>query len=146
MYTVRFFKPTDMFAVIKLASDNLPERYNPSLFNYFYETNPKGFIVAEAGHKTIGFIIGVKINSDNAKILMLAVSEKYRKQKIGTYLLNQLNEQLKKDKIKKVELQVRIDNEKAINFYEKNGFKITEKIPEFYQNGETAYSMRKDMF
>ncbi len=87
MLEIRIFKPTDMFSVIKLASDTLTERYNPSLFNYFYETFPKGFIVAEIAHKIIGFLIGVKINQEKAKILMLSVSENYRKQNIGSELL-----------------------------------------------------------
>ena len=56
MFTIREFHPTDMFSVIKLASDTLPERYNPSLFTYFYETFPKGFLIAETGLKIIGFL------------------------------------------------------------------------------------------
>ena len=56
VFKVRLFKPTDMFSVIKLASETLPERYNPSLFNYFYETFSHGFIIAERAHKIIGFI------------------------------------------------------------------------------------------
>ena len=89
MLKVRLFRPTDMFSAIKLASETLPERYNPSLFNYFYETFPEGFIVAEKAHKIVGFIIGVKMKPKIAKILMLSVSEQHRKQKIGSTLLAQ---------------------------------------------------------
>ena len=89
MLLVREFKPVDMFSVIKLASETLTERYNPSLFNYFYETFPEGFIVADKNHKIIGFLIGVKMDFELAKILMLAVSKTYRKQKIGSELLSQ---------------------------------------------------------
>ena len=87
MLIVREFEPKDMFSVIKLASDSLPERYNPSLFNYFYETYPKGFIIADYEHKIVGFLIGVKTSKETAKILMLAVSKQFRKQKIGSELL-----------------------------------------------------------
>ena len=132
-----------MFAVIKLASKTLPEQYNPSLFNYFYETFPKGFIVAEFGKKIIGFIVGLPINSKTAKILMLSVSEDHRKKQIGSKLLNQLLMLLKKKKIENIELEVRTINRKAIKFYEKHGFKIIEKLTDFYQNGEAGYMMRK---
>jgi ribosomal-protein-alanine acetyltransferase len=142
--TVRKFKPTDMFAVIKLASDTLTERYNPSLFNYFYETFPEGFIVAEKAHKIVGFVIGVKIKSNTAKILMISVSEQHRKQKIGSTLLAQFLKEITSKKIKHIELEVRTNNKKAIKFYQKYKFKIIEKLKEFYQTGEDAYTMRYD--
>jgi ribosomal-protein-alanine N-acetyltransferase len=145
MLNIRLFKPTDMFSVIKLASDTLPERYNPSLFNYFYETFPQGFIVAERAQKIIGFIIGVKINPKNAKILMLSILEDLRRQNIGSMLLTRFIKEIFSEKVQKIELEVRIDNEKAIKFYQKHGFNISQKIIEFYQNGEDAYTMVKKL-
>ncbi len=134
-----------MFSVIKLASETLTERYNPSLFNYFYETFPEGFIVAEKAHKIIGFLIGVKINPEYAKILMLAVSKYHRKQSIGSGLLNQFLRVIYIEKIKRIELEVRTNNKAAIKFYQKHGFKIKEKKREFYQSGEDAYTMIKEI-
>jgi len=142
---IRSFKPTDMFSVIKLASITLPERYNPSIFNYFFETFPKGFIVAEKNNKIIGFIVGVIINQDLAKILMLSVSELFRNQNIGSSLLKKFLEEISYENIKIIQLEVRFDNKKAIKFYEKNGFKITKKIPKFYQNGKDAFTMEKEI-
>ena len=142
---VRLFKPTDMFSVIKLASETLPERYNPSLFNYFYETFPQGFIVAEKFQKIIGFAIGVKTNIDTAKILMLSVSEKYRKQNIGSSLLTYFIKVILAENIKNIELEVRTDNKKAINFYQKHGFIKVRKLTEFYQNGKDAYTMKCEL-
>ena len=133
MLIIRQFQPEDMFPVIKLASETLPEQYNPSLFNYFYETFPQGFIVAEKAHKMIGFIIGVKTNPETAKILMISVLEPYRKQNIGSTLLNQFLKEMSAENIKNTELEVRIDSQNAIKFYKKHGFKITEKISKFYQ-------------
>ncbi|KYK27576.1 hypothetical protein AYK20_02285 [Thermoplasmatales archaeon SG8-52-1] len=145
MLNIRIFKPTDMFSVIKLASDTLTERYNPSLFNYFYETFPRGFIVAEMAHKIIGFLIGVKINPEKAKILMLSVSESYRKQNIGSKLLIRFIKEMKIEKVRNLELEVRTDNKKAIEFYNKHGFNIKQKINDFYQNRESAYTMEKEI-
>ena len=145
MLLVREFKTVDMFSVIKLASETLTERYNPSLFNYFYETFPEGFIVAEKNHKIIGFLIGVKMDFELAKILMLAVSKPYRKQKIGSELLTRFLKKINIENIKRIELEVRTNNKTAIEFYQKHGFKIKEKIKEFYQSGETAYTMLKEI-
>jgi len=134
-----------MFSVIKLASDTLTERYNPSIFNYFYETYPQGFIIAEIAHKIVGFIVTVKTKPDTAKILMLAVSKQHRRKKIGTMLLNELYKKILEENITAIELEVRTDNTTAIKFYEKHGFKIKNKLLHFYQNGEPAYVMRKDI-
>lgn len=134
-----------MFSVIKLASETLTEQYNPSLFNFFYESYPKGFIVAEKEHKIIGFIIGVKTTTCNSRILMLSVSEKNRRLKIGSSLLTEFLKIMIKEKVKIVELEVRTDNNKAKNFYIKNGFKIRGKIEDFYQDGKSAYTMIKTL-
>ena len=70
MIEIRNFEPNDTFGVIKLSSQTLTEKYSPSLFAYFYETNPDGFIVASFYNKIIGFLIGVKINDQKTKILI----------------------------------------------------------------------------
>ena len=142
MLTIRQFQPQDTFKVIKLASITLTEQYNPTLFSYFYETYPQGFIVAEENHKIIGFLIGIKLKTNKTKILMISVEPIYQRQKIGENLLNKFIKITIKQKIETIELEVRIDNKKAIRFYEKNGFKIIDKICRFYQNGESAYTMR----
>ena len=145
MLTIRQFQPRDTFKVIKLAYITLTEQYNPTLFSYFYETYPQGFIVAEENHKIIGFLIGIKLKINKAKILMISVEPIYQRQKIGEKLLNEFIKITIKEKIKTIELEVRIDNKKAIKFYEKNGFKIIEKINKFYQNGKSAYTMRLNL-
>jgi len=143
MLTIKRFQPNDMFSVIKLASETLPEQYNPNLFNYFYETFPQYFLVAKKFQKIVGFIAGVKINAENARILMLAVSEKQRRQGIGSYLLNNFLKEIFSREIKHVELEVTTKNKQAIRFYQKHGFNIEETVSKFYQNGEDAYIMRR---
>lgn len=142
MLEIRTFEPKDTFSVIKLASQTLTEKYSPSIFSYFYETNPEGFIVANLNHKIIGFLIGVKINNIKTKILMISVSPQFQKQKIGSKLLEEFIKRTQKEKINSIELEVRTDNIKAIKFYEKNGFKKTIKIKEFYQDNKDAYTMQ----
>lgn len=145
MLEIRQFKPTDTFSVIKIASDSLPEQYNPSLFSYFYEANPETFLIAEFHHRIIGFLVGIPLNKNVAKILMIAVEERYRKQKTGTKILERFIEILNHHKIKNIELEVRIDNTKGIEFYKNKGFEIIEKINDFYQDGNSAYTMRLNL-
>jgi len=131
-----------MFSVIKLSSETLSEHYNPNLFNYFYETFPNGFWVCEINHKIIGYIVGVKLNNEIAKILMISVSNLYQNRSIGSKLLTTFLGEIILHNIKKVELEVKKTNLKAINFYKRFGFEIIEIIKEFYENKDDALIMR----
>ena len=143
MLVIRNVEPTDIFAVIKLSYETLTERYSPSLFNYFYETFPQGFLVAEKNGKLIGFIIGTKTTEDFVRILMLGVSATYRKKKVATNLIKRFFEIMHENNVIKIYLEVRTNNEIAIRFYKKMGFNIVDVIPVFYQDGEDAYAMSK---
>ena len=143
MLTIRRIQPQDVFSVIKIAHESLPERYSPTIFNSFYESFPQGFLIAEKHHKIIGFLVGIKTHDTTAKILMISVNNNHRKQGIGSALLTQFLQEMLLQNIKQVDLEVRTNNKIALTFYKKHGFDITETIARFYQNGEDAYSMRR---
>ena len=143
MLTIRRIQPQDIFSVIKIAHESLPERYQPNIFNTFYESFPQGFLIALKHHKIVGFLIGVKIHDAIAKILMLSVNENHRKQGIGSALLINFLQEMLLQNIRLVNLEVRTNNKIAITFYKKHGFDIQETITGFYQNGEDAYIMRQ---
>jgi [ribosomal protein S18]-alanine N-acetyltransferase len=142
---IRCVQANDIFPVIALAYDTLPERYNPSIFNQFYESFPEGFLVALHDHTLVGFLIGIKTTKNIARILMLSVNNNNRKQGIGSALLKKFLSEMKNHEIKQVELEMRTTNEGALKFYIKQGFILREKLQHFYQNGEDAYSMSKEL-
>lgn len=91
--------------------------------------------------KLIGFVIIVK-EQDQANIINFLIHPKYQHQGYGTYLLQasilKINEQ--KD-IKKIILNVKIDNISAINLYKQFDFQIKEKINNYYSSGESSFLM-----
>ena len=131
-----------MFDVLKLSSQVLSEQYNPTLFTYFYENCPWGFLTAHHYQQLVGFIVGVPFNDDFAKILMIGVDPTVRKKGIGSKLLQQLLKEFVKRNISTIELEVAASNETAIKFYQKHQFIIVDEFSKFYQNGENAYIMR----
>jgi ribosomal-protein-alanine N-acetyltransferase len=142
---VRHAKASDIIPVIALAFETLPERYNPVIFNQFYETSPDDFLVALHNNSIVGFLIGIKTTSTIARILMLSVKERNRKQGIGTALLKVFLTEMKEHQIKRLDLEVRTTNHAALEFYKKQGFILRGILPQFYQNGEDAYSMTKEL-
>lgn len=146
MFTVRQFEPQDMFAVIKLASKILTEQYSPTLFTFFYETSPQGFLVAEEHHRIIGFAVGIKQSTDMGRIVMIGTQTSKQKKGVGSQLLNQLLSYFKNQHVQYVELEVKTTNLDAVRFYQRYNFKIIDTIPNFYQNGESAYIMKQKFF
>ena len=145
MFEIRQVNPQEIFSVIKIAYESLPERYNPTIFNFFYESFPKGFLVAEKNKKLIGFIIGTKTSDKTVRIPMLAIRNAYRRNGIGSALLNKLFEKIIRENIQFVDLEVKTNNKVAIEFYKKHGFVISEKVSSFYKTGEDAYIMKRSL-
>jgi ribosomal-protein-alanine N-acetyltransferase len=145
VYTIRRVQPEDIFAVIKIAYQCLPEQYPPIIFNHFLESFPQGFLIAEYHHHIIGFISGLPTHEKHNRILMLAVREHHRKKGAGTALLSNYMENMKTMNISLIQLEVRTSNTTAIAFYKKNGFNIMETMSKFYNNGEDAYLMQRKL-
>jgi ribosomal-protein-alanine N-acetyltransferase len=141
---IRKFEYKDIDAVLKIANESFPEKYSSEFLLYLWTSYPDGFLVAEKNNEIAGFIISVKISKTDLRVLMLAVSKKYRRQNIGSSLLRELI--IRFPEVRRIFLEVRTDNGEAIKFYQKNGFKIRDKIYDFYTDGSPAYVMEKTIF
>ncbi|MDT7891404.1 MAG: GNAT family N-acetyltransferase [Thermoproteota archaeon] len=87
--------------------------------------------VAELDSKIIGYALfnlnasePFKVKEKWAYISDLFVEKEYRRKEIGTNILKYIENLSKEKNVKKIRLIVWKDNEIAIKFYEKNGFKI----------------------
>lgn len=86
-----------------------------------------------------GYII-IMDNGIEIEILKIGVIEDFRKQKIGSKLLNYLFEMEKE-----IFLEVRESNIIGQKFYENNGFIKIGKRKNYYKDGETAVLMKRDI-
>jgi ribosomal-protein-alanine N-acetyltransferase len=76
---------------------------------------------------------------------MLAVQKDYRRQHIGSTLLSSFLNEMRQHKVTRVELEVRTSNKNALLFYQARGFQVQATLQQFYQNGENAFSMSKEL-
>ena len=85
------------------------------------QRDPDLFLVAEVGGKIVGSVLG---GFDGRRGLMyhLAVKETYRHHGIATRLVDTLENHLQKKGCIRYYLLVTIDNDEAIQFYEKHGW------------------------
>jgi ribosomal-protein-alanine N-acetyltransferase len=139
---IRYFKPSDLWAVYELASNNLKERYNPTVFSELSIYWPNGFLVIEDMGRIVGFLFGIMSSEVESRVLMLAVKKEYRNRGIGTMLLNRFLVEGANRGVRLISLEVRASNLSAIRFYQRLGFMMTGRIPNYYSNGEDGYTLK----
>ena len=81
----------------------------------------------DIGH-IIGYVSFFKIK-DEAEIIKIGIDKSYQRKNYGSYLINEM----KKIGIKKIFLEVSVENIRAINFYLKNGFYKSGIRKEYYK-------------
>ncbi len=139
---LRRFGSRDLARVYELACSSLSENYNPALFLDLYNYWPEGFIVAEEDGRITGFIFGIMMSKTEARILMLAVDPRYRGKGCGSVLYREMQRQCAIKGMRMIALEVRVSNQVALHFYEKMGFQIVGRIPNYYSNSEDAFRMQ----
>jgi ribosomal protein S18 acetylase RimI-like enzyme len=79
-------------------------------------------------------------------VTSLAVLEDYRRQGLAAALMEQLHHHLEsRHGCTEVGLHVRKSNRAAARLYQRDGYQVESIIPHYYQDGEDAYFMRKDL-
>ncbi len=138
---LRQFDLEDLKQVQTIAESSLKEKYSLDVYMFIHQAQNCDFLVYIRNGLVIGFICGLVKSPEGGRILMLAVHPDFRRQGIGSILLDKFIISCKKHGTKKVKLEVRPSNKKAISFYTKRGFQKQGVIENFYTCGERCYSM-----
>lgn len=103
--------------------------------------NPQSvFLVAISGSETVGFG-GIWLVVDEAHVTTLAVHPDHRRSGIGRLLMNELLDRAKQSGMKCSTLEVRSENEPAIELYESLGYRRTATRRRYYPNNDDATVM-----
>lgn len=140
---IRNFSPKDLSEVTALIADTFNRNYNPDFYLSLFEKWRGGFLIAEDEKGVVGVLVAMISAPKEARILLMAVRPVYRNRSIGTMLLNEFISRCVRLNLKAVNLEVRISNEKAVRFYDTKGFNIISLLPNYYEDGEAGYLMRK---
>jgi len=133
----------DLDQVLKIERVCFKHPYDYSTFLNFLVKEPHGFYVAEENDRIIGYVIS-SLKYGKGVIISIAVLPEFRRRGIGSKLMKESLNFLSKS-VDYVELQVKVSNTEAISFYRKLGFKETGLIPNYYQEGEDALIMYKEI-
>ncbi len=141
MPLIRRFKKDDLEKVQNIADISLKEEYTRELFTTIKELWNDGFLVYEMNGEVTGFVCGIILDSESVRVLMLAVHPLYRNRGIGSELLQRFTEVSSNVGANKILLEVRVGSRNVIQFYNKRGFQIFERLEDFYTDGEDGYQM-----
>ena len=140
MYKISLMGLSDLEEAYKIELDVNPSPWKYETFLSSFEVGHKG-LICKKDNLMIGFIIFSPI-SPEAHILSISVRNEMQSKGIGTLLLKSMLDQCKVMNYKKIFLEVRVSNEKAINFYEKFGFSKDAIRNNYYKdNSEDALLM-----
>ena len=150
-YSVRPCTAEDIPSVINVNALTLPEHYSDYFYYEILKDFPGTFLIAETGGEIAGYIMcrmeyGLSMTkrfglAKKGHIISVAVLQPHRGRGVGTRLIHDALEQIKRENGKECYLEVRITNEGAIELYKRLGFKVSNTLHGYYKDGESAYTM-----
>jgi len=99
-------------------------------------------VIAEASGETAGFLVTAHENSVGA-IVTVDVLPVYRRRGVATLLLAEAERRLAAGGIRLIELETATDNEAAVAFWKRHGYRIEAVLKRYYLARLDAYEMRK---
>ncbi|MBI5681440.1 MAG: ribosomal protein S18-alanine N-acetyltransferase [Methanobacterium sp.] len=141
---IREFKRPDLKRVLEIETASFDDPYPASILIDVYNLGA-GFLVAQQDNMVVGYIIFWIRYEDEGHIISLAVDKKYRKKSVGNELVGYAVNIFDKCHVRDIKLEVRAGNKGARKFYKKLGFNEKEIINNYYEDGEDAVVMKKDM-
>ena len=142
--TIRPASWRDTLAMYHLEKICFPMDYWPIWDVFLVLTLPTVVrLKAVDGEKMIGFLMAEKkLFQDLAWIATFAVAPNYRRQGIGTALMQTGEQRLD---VERVRLSVRENNEAAIQLYRGFGYQVVNTWPRYYRGGANALIMEKSI-
>ncbi len=101
-------------------------------------------LVAQAADEMAGFCISARQRS-RGYIVTIDVLEQYRKSGIGSAILREVERRLAANGVREIGLETATDNESAIAFWRKHGYRNSGVRKGYYPGGRDAIAMTKSI-
>ncbi|NTV00616.1 MAG: ribosomal protein S18-alanine N-acetyltransferase [Methanoregulaceae archaeon] len=143
---VRRARPGDIAAIAAIETESFPDPWSAEVFSEAMTYFGDMLFVATIRGEVVGFIAGGLEDTGEevyGHICNLAVSRVCRKQGIGRMLVRREEHQFAIGMAIGVQLEVRVSNQAALDFYRRLGYQEAFGIASYYANGEDAIVMMK---
>ena len=145
MPTLRPFQMADMDQIMFQVAHMFDQVNPPDFYFLLHKHWPEGFLVLEDGGRILGFVLGNLVSAEKARILIMGVVDGERGKGYGSLILDEFLIRCRAMGKKVLALEVRMSNVKAQKFYLDRGYETTGMQKQFYQDGEDAYLMEKEI-
>lgn len=144
--TIRRATLEDMEVLLELEQLFPGDRIKKSSFRYFL-TRAKAdvWVVEEHGQVLGDAVVLYRQGSRSARLYSVVVSPKARGKGVGAKLLTHCEEAAKERGCTTLRLEVREDNDAAINLYCTRSYNPIRRVDDYYEDGGTALRMRKNL-
>jgi ribosomal-protein-alanine N-acetyltransferase len=142
--TLRSYEPHDFPALYRLDQACFPPgiSYSKATLRYFLTLPSADCTIAMEGAKIAGFIL-TEENPPLAHVITLDVAAAFRRQGVGSELLKESEKNLALRGVRSVLLETATDNEAAVAFWKRHGYRVEAVLKRYYLTRLDAYEMRK---
>ena len=142
---VRSMEVNDLDEIVEIENDLYKVPWNLNQFKYELEENEFSYLfVLENNGIVIGYY-GFWVMFENADITKVSIRKEFQGMKLSNILMEDCFKRVSSLGCDKINLEVRVDNYKAINLYKKHGFKELIVRKDYYGKGEDALVLCKEM-
>ncbi len=141
---IRLYNTRDFTTLFRIDQACYPPgiAYSKNTLRWFLNLPGAKCLVAEVGETIAGFILAEE-HTPLAHIITLDVVEAQRRSGIGSVLLGASEEDLALNGVRTVVLETAINNEPAVAFWQKHGYRIQSVLKRYYLGRLDAYEMKK---
>ena len=137
----------DIDAILPLENELYHKPWQKKDYEYELNDNPFAYylkLIDKDSNEIMGFI-GFWIKFEQAEITKVSIAKKYQGYKLSKLLMADAENRIRIAECENITLEVRVSNIVAINLYKSCGFNIVATRKKYYENGEDAYLMLKEL-
>lgn len=145
---IRHATTADFPVLLEIDTASFPEEtaYNSHELAYFMnQTGAETIVLERSGAVAAFLIVEVDHRKKTGTVVTLDVREDSRRLGYGSRLLQRAEQIVTEHEAWQFRLQVDVNNEGAIAFYEKHGFQRIRKLYHYYADGHDAWLMIKTL-
>jgi ribosomal-protein-alanine N-acetyltransferase len=130
--------------ICEIERESFSEPYPSYMLASIARETPETFLVAISRSKVVGYVLTL-LNKDEGHVLSIAVQRDFRRKRIGSRLMAEISEVLRRKGIRRIRLEVRLSNHGAKEFYGQLGFREKGLTRGYYRDGEDAVNMVREL-
>ena len=142
---IELMKMEDLDQVLEIENSSFSDPWPRKYFEDELNNNELCRLYVEKVNGQVISFGSIWLMFENCDIVNIAVKQNYRKQGHGQAMLDHLIGEAKNNGCEFVHLEVRYNNEPALNLYRKNGFETVRTRTAYYSNGDDAYDMIRNV-